>query len=116
LVAGAQELAYIQLPGVIRHPAHRRASGFAQWARCQRDAHHRRGDESVVEEDLVEVAEPEEEDSLGMLLFRLPVLAHDRGQSSAVLHAAGSRGPRELKAKPGSSWGLSPRVDWQLLE
>ncbi len=91
LVARAQELACVQLPCVIRDAAHGRPSRFAQWARGQRDPHHRRGDDGVVEEDLIEIAEPEEEDSVGMLLFRLPVLPHDRGQSRGpVFHAAGN--------------------------
>jgi len=36
-------------------------------------------DDGVVEEHLIEVAEPEEEDSFGVLLFGFPVLPHDRG-------------------------------------
>ena len=75
----------------MRDAAHRRPARFAQWARCQRDPHHRRCDQGVVEEDLIEVAEAEEEDPLGVLLFRLPVLPHNRSQSSGpVFHAAGN--------------------------
>src|SRR2546425_1260048 len=70
------------------HPAHRCAACLAEWPRRQLHAHDRRGDLRIVEKDLVEVAEPEEEDPVGVLLFGLPVLPHHRGGWG--IHAAGN--------------------------
>ena len=88
LVAGAQELAHVRLPRVVRHAAHRRSTSLPERPGRQLHAHDRSGDLGVVEEDLVEVAEPEKKDSVGVLLFCLPVLPHDRCGRNC--HAAGS--------------------------
>jgi hypothetical protein len=88
LVTRAQKLAHISLPGVMRHAAHRRSSGLAERSRRECHSHDRCSNLCVFKEDLIEVAEPEEEDSTGVLLFGFPVLPHDRGKSN-VGHAAG---------------------------
>ncbi len=88
-VPGAKQLAHVCLPGVVWHAAHRRAAALAERSRREGHTHHRCGDLRVLKEDLVEVSEPEEEDSVGVLLFRLPVLPHHRGESKFT-HAAGS--------------------------
>src|SRR2546430_5973218 len=64
----------------MRDAAHRRAARLAEWARCELDAHDGRRNLRVVEEDLVEVAEPEQQDPVGVVLFGLPVLTHHRGR------------------------------------
>src|ERR1700730_17619237 len=75
----------------MRDSAHRRAPCLAEGTRRERDSHHRRGDRRVLEENLIEVAETEEKNPLWVLLFRFPVLPHDRSESRASLvHAAGS--------------------------
>src|SRR5438128_10508440 len=68
--------------------AHGRASGLAQRPRRELHSHDRRRDLGVVEEDLVKVAEPEEQDPVGVLVSRLLVLPHDR--SGGDCRAAGN--------------------------
>src|SRR5437899_9287560 len=68
--------------------AHGRASGLAQRPRRELHSHDRRRDLGVVEEDLVKVAEPEEQDPVGVLVSRLLVLPHDRSGGDG--HAAGN--------------------------
>ena len=87
LVTGAQQLAGVALPGVMRHPAHGRASRLAQRPRGERHAHDRSGCDRVLEEDLVKVPEPEQQYPVGVLLLRFAVLPHDRRQRRRA-HAA----------------------------
>src|SRR3989442_1313066 len=88
LVAGPQQLAHVRLPGVMGHPAHGRAAALPKRARGELHPHDRSRDLRVLEEDLVEVAQTEQEDPVGMLLLGLPVLPHHRGRRR--IHAAGS--------------------------
>src|SRR5487761_55344 len=81
LVAGAQQLANVNLPRVMRDAAHRGAACFAQRTRREGDAHNRGGDHCVFEEDLVEIAEPEKKDGVGVLFLGFAILAHHRGRA-----------------------------------
>ena len=89
LVPGPQQLADIALPRVMRHAAHRRPSRLAERTRGERHAHDRRRRDRILEEDLVEVTEPKQQDPVWVLPLRLPVLLHDRGQRSTSLPTMG---------------------------
>ena len=78
LVTRMKQLAYVCLPRVVRDAAHRRPACLAQRPRRELHAHDRRRELGVIEKNLVEVAEPEEEDPVGVFLFGVPVLPHHR--------------------------------------
>ncbi len=73
-----QEARHVSASGVVGHPAHRDLVVPLR-ARRQRDLERLRGGHGVLEEHLVEVAEPEEEDGVRVPRLRLEVLAHHRG-------------------------------------
>jgi hypothetical protein len=64
LAAGAQQLADVALEGVVRHAAHRRLGGGPFLPRGELDLEDRRRALGVLEEQLVEVAHPVEEDGV----------------------------------------------------
>ena len=99
---------------VVGDPAHRDPV-VALGAGGERDLEGLRGGEGVLEEHLVEVAEPEEEDRVGDPRLRLEVLPHHRGRGLGDLRhgrrvlprPSGSRG--RAVATPGSGC-YSPRT------
>jgi len=67
----------VAVDGVKRDAAHRDAAAVGVLrSRGQRDLERARGDERVLVEDLVEVAHPEQQDGIAMLLLRVEVLTH----------------------------------------
>jgi hypothetical protein len=63
---------------VVRDTTHRDRVLFAFVAARQRQIERARDDDGVLEEHLVEVAEPKKDHAIGMRLFDLEVLAHQR--------------------------------------
>ena len=77
---------------VVRHPAHRYLAAPAV-ARRQRQVEPLRHARRVVEENLVEIAQPEQDDRVLVLLLDREVLLHQRRQShEALLRGAGVAG------------------------
>ena len=72
------EFLQIVVGGMNRHPAHRDVIAEMFAALCQRDAKRARGDDSVVEEQLVEIAHPVEEQAIRIGRPDLDVLLHHR--------------------------------------
>ena len=72
------ELAEVVARGVVRHAAHRHRVLLALVAAGERQIERARHHHRVVEEHLVEVAEAEEDDAVGVRLFDLEVLPHER--------------------------------------
>ena len=73
LLAGPDQPCDVRLGGVMRNPRHRRAL-----AGGQRDLQQAGAQLGVLEEQLVEVTEPEQEQVVRVPLLQLPVLAHHR--------------------------------------
>ncbi len=78
LEAEGHQARQILLGGVVRHATHRNRVLFALVAAGQRQIERARDDDRVIEEHLVEVAEPKKDHAIGMRLFDLEVLAHQR--------------------------------------
>ena len=73
-----EQLADVQLEGVVGNPCHRKAMALAQLACGQRDPEDRRCPFGILAEGLVEVAQPEEDDGVGVLALDSLVLLEDR--------------------------------------
>ena len=76
LVPLLDEAHQVPLHRLDRHAGHRQRVGRALRARGQRDPELARRDLRVVAEQLVEVAHPEEEQCIGLLLLGSPELVH----------------------------------------
>ena len=76
LVALRNQLLQIGLHGVERNAAHRRALAQAAVAAGQRQFQLLRNQLRVVEEHLIEIAQPEEQDRVRILLLDLEILLH----------------------------------------
>ena len=69
----------VAVDGVKRHAAHRNAAAVGVLrSRGERQLERARRDQGVFVEHLVEVAHPEEQDGVAMLLLRVEVLTHRR--------------------------------------
>jgi hypothetical protein len=104
LEAGLHQARDVPLGGVVRDPGHRGAL-----PRGERDAEDARGQLGILEERLVEVAQPEQQQVVGVpALERLVLLHHRRGGGGAgVSHRApGGAGPT---SPPGSPAARAPR-------
>ena len=66
---------------VVRHAAHRNRRAFFLVARGERDLQVARGDHRVLEEQLVEIAQPEHQKGVRHLLLDAVVLPHQRRRS-----------------------------------
>ena len=78
LEALANQLGDVVLGRVIRHAAHGNGDAFFLVARGERDLQLARGDDRILEEELVEVAQAEEQQRAGMLFLDRGVLPHQR--------------------------------------
>jgi hypothetical protein len=74
-----EELRHVAAGRVVGDPAHGDLA-VSLGAGGERDLEHLRGLDGVLEEHLVEVAEPEEEDGVGVPRLHLEVLPHHRGR------------------------------------
>ena len=81
LEALAEELGQVGGDGVIRHAAHRHLL-----PRGQGDVQDGRGGPGVLVEHLVEIAQAEEQEGVGMELLDAEILLHHRGQGGVVGH------------------------------
>src|ERR1035437_10089657 len=79
LEAFADQLADVVLGGVVWHAAHRYGNAFFLVARGQRDLQLPRREHGVLEEEFVEVAQPEEDERVGMVFLDRGILPHQRG-------------------------------------
>ncbi|HRN53057.1 MAG TPA: hypothetical protein PK788_06140 [Gemmatimonadaceae bacterium] len=81
--------------------------------RCQRETEYARRHLGVVEEHLVEIAHPEEQDRVGMPRLDLPVLRHQR-RLAATLHGrrtcARNASPRSFSLYASIAAAAAPRV------
>ena len=68
----------VALGGVVGHATHGDGHAFFFIARGQRDLQLARGQHRVVEEKLVEIPQPEEQQSVGMLFLDGGILPHQR--------------------------------------
>jgi hypothetical protein len=78
LVPGGDQLGDVGLGGVVRHPGQWQLLPPPHLARGEGDVEDARGDLGVVLEHLVEVAETEEEEDIGVLALDRQVLLPDR--------------------------------------
>ena len=115
LAAGGDELRDVVLDAVVRHAAHRRLDVRVAVAGGQRDAEDGRRLLRVVEEHLVEVAHPVEEDGVRRPALHLEVLPQHRGGArrpagGAQLRdiIARERGP--VRRNPDSARSHVPRA------
>ncbi len=90
LEALANELGNVVFRRVIGHAAHGNGDALFLVARGQRDLQLARGDHRVLEEELVEVAQAEEQQRVGMLFLDRGVLPHQR--SGRLAHGRKLRG------------------------
>ena len=90
--------------GMHRHAAHGDVLAEVLAALGERDAERARGDVSVLEEQLVEIAHAVEQEAVGIGRFDLQILGHHRGGD-----ARGARGPRLVRARDVSRRKI-PRV------
>jgi hypothetical protein len=65
---------------VIGHPRQRKPLAPAELARGQRDAKNRRDPLGILTKRLIEVAEPEEDDGIGVFAFDPQVLLENRAR------------------------------------
>ena len=80
-VALAYQTGQIAVESVIGNPAHRdRAARAVFRTRCQGQLERARRDQRVLEEHLVEIAHPEEQDGVAVLALGVVVLLHRRRQ------------------------------------
>ncbi|MEZ4366926.1 MAG: hypothetical protein R2939_11635 [Kofleriaceae bacterium] len=102
LVPGRGELGDVAARRVVRHPAHRHRIGLALVAGGEREAEQARGEHRVLEEHLVEVAEPEEHDRLGVAILDLQELPHQRrfGRLGPGHEGPGVPGRSDVAAPP----------------
>ena len=84
LLAGVHEPGDVSVGGVVRDSRHRRAL-----ASRQRDLEQARRQLGVLEERLVEVAQPEQEHVIGIATLEVAVLPHHRREVVALSHRAG---------------------------
>ena len=78
LEAARDQLGQVVFGGVMGHAAHGHRVLFALVAAGERQIERARHHHRVVEEHLVEVAEAEEEDAVGVAAFDLEILPHQR--------------------------------------
>ncbi len=97
LEAGAHRLGEVDFEGVVRHPAHRRFALGAALPRGERHLQQRRGALGVLEEQLVEVAHPVEQQGVRMLRLELQIVAQHRRQLRCLGH------PRQYSPAPGGA-------------
>ena len=127
LEPGPDEPRDVGLDGVVRDPRHRNRS-VALLAGGKRDAEESRRGRGVLVEGLVEVAEPEEEETVRIAPLPLPILAHHRRDvgardGSAGLRRAGRptrlgqracRGKRALQRKATPRWSAALALHHQV--
>ncbi len=78
-----------------RHAAHGDIGPEMLAALGERDAERARGDLGVLEEQLVEIAHPVEQETIGIGRLDLQILGdHGRGERSLLLAPGARRGPR----------------------
>ena len=105
--------------GVVGHAAHGRAAAATELAGGQHDLQLFGGDLGVAVEQLVEVAEAEEQERLGMLTFYVKILAPQRCQRRRA-HAATPQPPpqprrfRPYKSRTVTRW-YYPRPEGRVL-
>ena len=78
LVPRGDQLADVSLGGVVGNSGQGNAMALAHLAAGEHDIEHAGGDDGVVLEGLVEVAQPKEEDDVGVALLDIEVLAAQR--------------------------------------
>ena len=83
LIPGGNQAGDVALSGVTGDARHRNALAASHLARCEGDVEHRGGQPGIVVEGLVEVAQPEEDDDVGILSLNGEVLAPDRRTHAA---------------------------------
>ena len=84
-LAAAQRAREIRIDGLHGDPGHRYRRATRLAARGQRDVEQARGPARVIEEELVEIAHPVEEQLVRMLRLDAQVLLHDRAEFLLLL-------------------------------
>src|SRR5208337_3154798 len=77
--AGADEAGKVSVGGVVRNAAHGNGLALFAIAGGERDLEFAGGDDGVFVEEFVEIAEAEEQESVGVAGFNRVVLLHERG-------------------------------------
>jgi hypothetical protein len=109
LVAELGQLGEVAARGVIGHAAHRDRVLFALVARREHEIERARRDHRVLEEHLVEVAAPKEEQRVGVLLLQIEVLPHQRRLCRRPGHRGAVSRPSDI-ARGGRPVGPGPRA------
>jgi hypothetical protein len=78
LEAATDQLRDVAFGGMVRHAAHGDIRAFFFIARGQGDLQFARRQNGVIEEKLVEIPQPEEQQSVGMLFLNGGILPHQR--------------------------------------
>ena len=76
----------VALGRMVRHAAHGNRRAFLLVARRKRDFQFARGDDGVVQEQLVEIPQPEHQQSAGNLLLDRVILPHQRRRGRFRIH------------------------------
>ena len=97
LLAGLDQPGDVAVRRVVRNAGHRRAL-----ARGQRDRQQARAQLGVLEEQLVEVAEAEQQQVVGEPALQLPVLRHHRRGRDVSHRGVPARAPRSARASPAA--------------
>ena len=97
------QLLQVLVGGVDRHAAHRDVGALMLAALGQRDAERARGDLGVVEEHLVEIAHPVEQQAIRIGGLDLEILRHHRRRRR--------RRPRRRPSSSGAGAAVSMRPD-----
>lgn len=69
---------YVVVDRVIRHAAHRRTLFESAISACKRQIEQSRSSDGIVEKHLVKVAEAEEKQTIGIIIFYLKISLHHR--------------------------------------
>ncbi len=93
-----------------RNAAHRNVAAMMLAALGEHDAERARGDLGVLEEQLVEVAHPVEQQAIRIGGFDLDVLFHHRGDAPRVLCRYGRGAARALGGRAGCETGRGGRA------
>src|SRR5262249_44016441 len=98
LLARADEAADVPVGGVMGDTRHGNGA-LTLLARCERDLQEPRRELGVVEEQLVEIAEPEQQQVVRVAALQLPVLPHHRCQiGRRVPHGSSERSATERRS------------------
>jgi hypothetical protein len=114
LVTELGQLGEVTARRVMGHAAHRYGVVLALVARGQREIEQSRREHRVLEEQLIEVAEPKEHERIGVPVLDVQVLAHQRRLGGTTAHATALPRRSDIVAKhpKGPPQHPTPRGGW----